>query len=229
MLSPLAFIDWAALLIALVLLGIAAAATYLSHITANDVIGSHDSNSRNDLYEGIYSLPPAHAASDLGPLSEAPKPPILRSRPKLESPAHEAAPFTAPVHAQGDESVSAQPVQASSFRTAESVAERAARIRRRKKVRVRVVPEGPALDLRSRTTPVPERAGGVSASEDPGDVLYGAGSNKLSVGMASADGFSPRNPGFFDDPIGRHELRYWDGRKWTEYVKEGEDRFIDPL
>lgn len=42
-------------------------------------------------------------------------------------------------------------------------------------------------------------------------------------------GFSPRQPGFFVDPIGRHELRYWDGERWTEHVKEQGHRFVDPL
>jgi len=42
-------------------------------------------------------------------------------------------------------------------------------------------------------------------------------------------GFAMRGPGFFDDPIGRHDSRYWDGARWTEHVKEGGDRFIDPL
>ena len=44
-----------------------------------------------------------------------------------------------------------------------------------------------------------------------------------------AEGFKTRNPGFFDDPMGRHELRYWDGHTWTEYVKEHGERFTDPL
>lgn len=42
-------------------------------------------------------------------------------------------------------------------------------------------------------------------------------------------GFSARVPGFFEDPMGRHELRYWDGARWTEYVKERGERFTDPL
>ncbi|MGI9608399.1 MAG: DUF2510 domain-containing protein [Acidimicrobiales bacterium] len=42
-------------------------------------------------------------------------------------------------------------------------------------------------------------------------------------------GFDLRAPGFFEDPIGRHEFRYWDGEHWTEHVKEHGERFIDPL
>jgi len=56
----------------------------------------------------------------------------------------------------------------------------------------------------------------------------------LESGVASSnfdrgEGFKARTPGFFDDPMGRHELRYWDGHTWTEYVKEHGERFIDPL
>jgi len=60
-------------------------------------------------------------------------------------------------------------------------------------------------------------------------------SNVLAIGVPKhggrrrESGFSPRQPGFFDDPIGRHEQRYWDGVRWTEYVKEDGVRFIDPL
>ncbi len=50
----------------------------------------------------------------------------------------------------------------------------------------------------------------------------------LANGVAG-HGFALRQPGFFEDPIGRHEQRYWDGSRWTEYVKEEGQRFIDPL
>jgi Protein of unknown function (DUF2510) len=41
-----------------------------------------------------------------------------------------------------------------------------------------------------------------------------------------ADEHSPFNrnfaaPGWFDDPTGAHELRYWDGDEWTEHVSDG--------
>jgi len=54
-------------------------------------------------------------------------------------------------------------------------------------------------------------------------------SGVVTVHFDRAEGFKARTPGFFDDPMGRHELRYWDGRSWTEYVKENGERFTDPL
>lgn len=31
----------------------------------------------------------------------------------------------------------------------------------------------------------------------------------------------PRSPDWYRDPLGRHDLRYWDGRAWTEQVSDG--------
>ena len=70
MLSGLAFTDWAALLVAFVLLGITGVATYLSHIAGADVAdAAHGATGKEDLYEGLYSVPPAHAAT-------GPRPPM---------------------------------------------------------------------------------------------------------------------------------------------------------
>ena len=35
--------------------------------------------------------------------------------------------------------------------------------------------------------------------------------------------------GWYPDPSGAHEKRYWDGTTWTEHVSDGDDRTIDPL
>ena len=35
-------------------------------------------------------------------------------------------------------------------------------------------------------------------------------------------------PGWFDDPSGRHEIRYWDGRRWTRHVSDHGRRSVDP-
>ena len=34
--------------------------------------------------------------------------------------------------------------------------------------------------------------------------------------------------GWYPDPSGRHELRYWDGKGWTEYVRDGATQALDP-
>lgn len=55
-------------------------------------------------------------------------------------------------------------------------------------------------------------------------------SNPATPPMGSRrTGFELRRPGFFEDPVGRHEQRYWDGKRWTEHVKENGRRFVDPL
>jgi hypothetical protein len=40
---------------------------------------------------------------------------------------------------------------------------------------------------------------------------------------------APPAPGWFPDVTHRHELRYWDGRRWTEHVVDAGSRDVDPL
>jgi hypothetical protein len=35
-------------------------------------------------------------------------------------------------------------------------------------------------------------------------------------------------PGWYPDPSGRYELRYWDGTQWTEHVARQGQQFTDP-
>jgi len=35
--------------------------------------------------------------------------------------------------------------------------------------------------------------------------------------------------GWYPDSTGRHEQRYWDGRRWSEHVSDGGTRGLDPL
>jgi Protein of unknown function (DUF2510) len=35
--------------------------------------------------------------------------------------------------------------------------------------------------------------------------------------------------GWFADPSGRHELRYWDGQRWTEQVSDRGTQTVDPI
>jgi putative membrane protein len=39
----------------------------------------------------------------------------------------------------------------------------------------------------------------------------------------------PTQAGWFPDPAGRHQLRYWDGTTWTPHVWNGDAAAIDPL
>lgn len=39
----------------------------------------------------------------------------------------------------------------------------------------------------------------------------------------------PPPPGWFPDPLGRHEHRYFNGTTWTADVADGGQRFVDPL
>jgi uncharacterized protein YxjI len=36
-------------------------------------------------------------------------------------------------------------------------------------------------------------------------------------------------PGWYPDPLGRHDHRYWDGREWTHHVGSGGQQGVDPL
>ena len=35
--------------------------------------------------------------------------------------------------------------------------------------------------------------------------------------------------GWYPDPYGRHEMRYWDGARWTEHVADGGAPKVDPV
>ena len=41
---------------------------------------------------------------------------------------------------------------------------------------------------------------------------------------------APANPaGWFPDPVGGHDHRYWDGTRWTEHVADAGVSAVDPL
>ena len=46
------------------------------------------------------------------------------------------------------------------------------------------------------------------------------------AGAATATGGAPA--GWYADPSGRFELRYWDGSLWTEHVSRAGQQFTDP-
>lgn len=233
MLSELALIDWVALLIAIVLLGVAAVATYLSHASAGPSMFSSPGDSYG-ISSGIASptdlrnsREPAHAMSSTldQPLSGGEGrsgPPPVPAHARHAQPAHVDAESVVDTDQDAGEVVLPDapppPILVRSTPDAEvidlrddrseTVAERAERLRKR-----------PVSELEARQ----EAKAGVP------QLLFANATNKLSAGTETVEGFKQREPGFFDDPMGRHELRYWNGHAWTEYVKEDGDRFIDPL
>lgn len=46
--------------------------------------------------------------------------------------------------------------------------------------------------------------------------------------MCAQDIASPP-AGWYEDPLHRHEFRYWDGRTWTEHVADQGQSLVDPL
>ena len=46
--------------------------------------------------------------------------------------------------------------------------------------------------------------------------------------MTQQDGPTTITPGWFPDPLGRHEQRYWDGQQWTEHVVSHGRQSVDP-
>ena len=60
-----------------------------------------------------------------------------------------------------------------------------------------------------------------------GNVTASATTPATSVSAAPAtSGAAPA--AWYADPSGRFELRYWDGKEWTEHVARGGQQFTDP-
>jgi hypothetical protein len=45
---------------------------------------------------------------------------------------------------------------------------------------------------------------------------------------AAASGTTASAAGWFPDPSGRHQLRYWDGTTWTGHVRDQDVAGVDP-
>lgn len=218
MLSELALVDWIALLIALVLLCVAGVATYLARVT--DGSGGMLSVPPSD----APSYKPSHASSGfLNPLTEDSSPGLhaVGSAPSRHVPTYVE-------RAQLSDGQSHPPLFADPEFTNNVAVRRIGRA------------QGPdeVIDLASdREETVGDRAKRLRsrpiAEPRPAQIKVAPAYAPLSYSVATTDSAAtddePRTPGFFDDPLGRHELRYWNGEKWTEYVKEGSERFIDPL
>jgi hypothetical protein len=60
---------------------------------------------------------------------------------------------------------------------------------------------------------------------------WGSGAAPAAAGAAStpAQPAQPSVPaGWYHDPAGRYELRYWDGSAWTEHVSRAGQQYTDP-
>lgn len=235
MFSNLALIDWIALVFAAVLLAAAAAAGIVAYATAKHRPVRSGSTIGHRPEHAATPAPPsgrplAVASSRATPPSSAvsnsidvPAPPILVGAQAGSGHGDLPVPDTAPrlEHDAIEDSMAMADGAAKESTSPEAtVAARAAKLRRR---------------------PVPDTESGqkqriVSAVEPkrmpahaPNRAFSHSSSGQLTIDKDHAEGFAARTPGFFEDPVGRHELRYWDGHRWTEYVKEHGERFTDPL
>ncbi len=88
------------------------------------------------------------------------------------------------------------------------------------------------------------RRAGSDVGHDDGDVRHGlvdTGRRRRHVGLVG-DARRPRRTrprrrrrphrrvpaGWYADPAGRYELRYWDGSAWTEHVSRAGQQYTDP-
>ncbi len=60
----------------------------------------------------------------------------------------------------------------------------------------------------------------------------GVSAQAASTPAAATPPTSPSTPsvpaGWYADPAGRYELRYWDGSAWTEHVSRAGQQYTDP-
>lgn len=235
MFTELAVVDWIALVFAAVLLAAAIAAVVLAYITSSHgqlpalstLRNRGVAHSQRDSIDGDVSLSKPEESTSATrraratALTPPPIPENMRRTPQhartqVLAVSDKGAPSLIPSAADS----AANPAVADGDRR---LAERAARLRGRP------VPEE-ASSLLHKT-----RLQQVATNRTPAhaETLTASASSVRASGVAAnfdtTEGFKARNPGFFDDPLGRHELRYWDGHAWTEYVKEHGERFTDPL
>lgn len=207
MFTDLAVIDWIALVFAALLLSAAAAAAVIAYVTSSRRPKRAASTSgRASRPQHAARAQPKSAAS--ASLHSMPNSPVVDES------------VTAAHGAQGLATAADVVTNRPNLDTDERVAARAAKLRRAPIAETRgPVVQSPALTATTNRLPAHAR----SLSTAPGT------SASVVESFDTVAGFKARNPGFFDDPMGRHELRYWDGHAWTEYVKEHGERFTDPL
>jgi hypothetical protein len=78
---------------------------------------------------------------------------------------------------------------------------------------------GGSTDTSSSTT-------GWGTSDSVGSGSWGGSSQQATAPAAQTTPSVPA--GWYADPAGRYELRYWDGGAWTEHVSRAGQQFTDP-
>ncbi len=221
MFTELAVIDWIALAFASVLLAAACAAGVIAYATS-----SSRPEALPSILKGRTSAHAAKTAMNGQPPttsgSTADRVVLLQPPVVPESHQHDSSESEPTAHVMA--SVDAD----------QRLAERAARLRGRPVPEARPSAEPQTVNqTESQTLRHKAMIQSVISNRTPAHAKTFSSAG-LESGVASsnydrAEGFKARTPGFFDDPMGRHELRYWDGHTWTEYVKEHGERFTDPL
>jgi|HigsolmetaAR201D_1030396.scaffolds.fasta_scaffold11974_1 hypothetical protein len=72
--------------------------------------------------------------------------------------------------------------------------------------------------------------GSTASGSSPSDTGQGWGSTATTTtsGTPSQPATPSVPPGWYHDPSGRYELRYWDGTAWTEHVSRNGQQYTDP-
>ncbi|MGD9997231.1 MAG: DUF2510 domain-containing protein [Ilumatobacteraceae bacterium] len=126
----------------------------------------------------------------------------------------------------------------------ESVAPMASSVEEKMSTYEPMVPESPTASEPVHTSPVAEPSGWAVAPEpaspspassapaaEPATTSYSPSpaATTYSPAPAAAPAATPSVPaGWYADPAGRFELRYWDGSTWTEHVSRAGQQYTDP-
>jgi Protein of unknown function (DUF2510) len=69
---------------------------------------------------------------------------------------------------------------------------------------------------------------GSTSSNDSGSSWGGATTTAATTPAQPAQATPSVPAGWYHDPAGRYELRYWDGSAWTEHVSRAGQQYTDP-
>lgn len=81
-------------------------------------------------------------------------------------------------------------------------------------------------------SPVSEPAGWAVAPESASPTTSAAATGMAPISAATQQPVAAATPavpaGWYADPAGRFDLRYWDGNTWTEHVSRAGQQYTDP-